>query len=229
MAGEITKVILSRPFSPACAQRRAQYQAGIILRGHSRATGRGHARGAIQQPVNMHSRQGRRHHAKIREGRIAAANVRLPRENAPEVLLLGQFFQRCPRIGNGHKILACLVALDRPDAFIKVLEETRCLGGPTRLARDHKERVGKVDGSLHGRDAGRDGGIQHVQLQKAGPGAKRGAANIRAKAAAAHTQQNLVGKARALDFLGETLEDRPIARAWSAATVSHPRALRIIF
>ena len=163
-------------------------------------------RGAFQQPVNVHSRQRRRDHAKIREGRIAPANVRLPGENAPKVLLLGQFFQRRPGIGNRQKILSRLVAFDGTDAFIEVLEETRGLGGPARLARDHKERVGKVDGSLHRRDAGRDGGIQHVQLQKAGTGAKGGAANIGAKAAAAHAQQNLMGEARALDVLRKRLE-----------------------
>ena len=49
--------------------------------------------GALQQSLNVYAGQCRRDHAEIRKSGIASANIRLPREDAPEALLFRQFFQ----------------------------------------------------------------------------------------------------------------------------------------
>ena len=62
----------------------------------------------------------------------------------------------------------------------------------------------KIDGFLDLRDAAGNCGIEHVELEKPRRRPKRGAADIRAKAAASHAQYDRVGKSCRLDFLNKT-------------------------
>ena len=150
-----------RHLVPAGARRLrqddAQLHAGIVLGRHAAGAGVDHALGSLEQSAHVHTLQRGRDHAEVRQGRVAAADIRLAVNDSAELVLARQLFERRSGIGDGHKVLPGAVALQLANTLVEVFEKGQTLGGASRLAGDQKQRARGIDRLLQPHDAGRYG------------------------------------------------------------------------
>ena len=154
--GEVGDLVT--PGQRQLAQRGAQSQRRVLgLR--FRPGGVGERRGAIEQGREVHPDERSRHQTKVRQGRIAATNVRLSLENAAKATLVGQTDQRCAGVGDGDEIARRINAqAAEPAPEIAVVRE-RLEGGPG-LARDDEQRGGQIN---LGSEAANGRGVRTVE------------------------------------------------------------------
>src|SRR6185436_16243660 len=75
---------------------------------------------AVQKSQHIQTHNRGRHHAKIRQRGIAAANTRYPKEDVAEFVSLGYLLHLRTRVGDGNETLAGVVL---PNNLLQALEE----------------------------------------------------------------------------------------------------------
>ena len=187
-------------------QNRPQRDSGIVRGGHARLALLTHAFGPMQKRLDVHAHRGGRHHAEVGQGRIASSDIRHTRENRAKLEFTGQAFQLRIRIGNRDKMLAGAVALDPLHPFKKVFLEHQRFGSRTGLARHDTQRPFEIDFFFKTPHLRGNGTIQHVQFRIAGDDAEGHPEHFRTETAAAHAQQEDMGKPGGFNFIGKRLQ-----------------------
>jgi hypothetical protein len=168
---------------------------------------------AVEHRVEVDAEQRGGHEAEVRQGAVAAADLGVVAERAPEVVFLGDVEQAGARIGDGDPVSP--VALAR----VEVLEQRQGLDRPAGLGREDEERPSRIDGALHGGDLQRLGGVEHVQVDAAGTSPNDLAEDLGSERGPAHAQQDRVREALVLDSGSVGLELSGFRRErsrWSA-------------
>src|SRR5206468_11916336 len=83
----------------------------VALHGHRVRAPMPHLPRAIEQLLDVDAHQRARHEPKVREGGVAAANVRRVREHPAEVALAGELLERSSCVGDGSELLALAFGL----------------------------------------------------------------------------------------------------------------------
>jgi hypothetical protein len=104
---------------------------------------------AVEYASDIDAHQRRRHHAEVRERRIAPADARHAEEHLTEPLALGNLLKRRAGIGDGHEVTAGMRLSDSAlHAFLKIFQQEDGLERRAGLARHDEERVRQVQGTL---------------------------------------------------------------------------------
>ena len=226
------------------AHHDAERRAGIVGHGHRGGARHCHLRGPAQKVFHVESHDGARHHAEIRQRRIAATHRRHTEVDVPELGSLRDLVQLRARIGDRDEVAPRALLTHRPPDAIEevVLEDVRLERG-AGLARHDEEGLGRVQASLHRADLSGIRRVQHVQLGKARDPAEGHPQHLGAEARAAHPQeQDMVEAPRARVFLGplemielrdlllgdpEPAEPRGLVRARPQRGVALPEAAHL--
>ena len=126
--------------------------------------------GMIQDLGDVQAHQGGGDHAEVGQGGVSAADVAGVEEDLAEAVALGVGLHLGAGVGDGHEVLARLVALGLLHLVEEVGVEDRRLGGRAALAGDDEQGLGRVDLPFDPADRGRDGAIEDEQGRVAGDG-----------------------------------------------------------
>ena len=149
------------------ADRSAELQSRILLRGHVGAAGHGHGAHPVEQPLEVDAHEGGRDHTEEAERRVPAADVAGIHEDGAEALVERLLLERGALVGDGHEVMTRVLPGELLQALVEIGVEARRLGGAAGLAGDHEQRALEIDGRLDGGHGGRVGGIEHVQIEVA--------------------------------------------------------------
>src|SRR4029077_1632033 len=172
------------------AKNGAEQYARILVRGDSSAAGLHHFLSVLEEfrDVEAHDRRG--NHPEIGQRGIASANAGHAEENVPELVGFGDLLHFGAGIGNSDEAVAGFLRTNLLlDLLEKILLVDIGLKRAPGFAGDDANRALEIDSGLDGFDLRGVRGIQHVQRGKALDLPESHAQNFRAKAGAAHAQQ----------------------------------------
>ena len=136
---ETMNVSLSRPCSASSPIARPIHSPELDARAvEAVAVLLGLLRG-LQQRLDVHAHQRRRHQAEVRQHRVAPADVRVVLEHPPEAALLGHVDQPAAGVGDRHELRAVAAG-----ALVEVLHVRQRLHRAARLRGDDEQRLRQV-------------------------------------------------------------------------------------
>ena len=132
-----------------------------------------------------------RHHAEVGEGGVAAADVGIVFEDAPEAVVLGLFTELRAGIGDGDELLTGGIRADRfLHALVEIAEERFGFGRGAAFTGDDEERAGEIERVFERLDLRRIARIEHVQVRIAGDVAEGHAQDVGRKRTATHAEHD---------------------------------------
>ena len=188
-----------------------------------------HALGTVEQRVHVDAHHGARHHAEVRQGRVAPADRREAVGDVAKALLLGQLLELGAGVGDRDEASRGLLGADRlPHALEEVLLEDVRLERRAGLARDDEDGAGEVELALARAHLRGVGGVEDAQLGMAVTARESERQQLRAEARAAHAEQEHVLEAGLLRRRARSRSSRSECASWSSATSEPAEPVRLV-
>ena len=182
---------LSRPALPSLAELEPELETRVAV---LLVAGDRHLRGGLEKAVDVDAHQRRRHDPEHRERRVAAADLRLAREDGAEAAFVREIVQLGAGIGDRGELRAAAAGL-RPE----VLELRARLDRRARLRGGEEERPLQVDVPLEPADRLRMRRVEDVERLDV----ERPPQHLGRERRAAHTEQDAV-----VELLARRLRER---------------------
>ena len=170
------------------SQQQTKLHSGIVLdwlfcAGHTFG-------GLVEQLAHLQAGHGSRHHAEIRQRRVAPADLRVAIKDVPETVVFPHLLHLRAGIGNGHKMAADIPSPhDTAHLLIKKLLQNVGLECGTRFTRHDHQRLAQVHRFTRSQHLRWIRGVDNVQRGKTLLRAESLGQNLRTKAGTAHAQQ----------------------------------------
>ncbi len=186
---------------------RTEDHARVLDGRRARGAGPHHLGRTFKEGTRVDADRGRRHHAEIRQHRIAAADARQSVEDRAEPFVARRLFERRAWVGDSDEPLRRFGRADRLlGALVEILLEDVGFERAAGFARHQEQRPPDVDAGFEVPDLRRVSRVQHMQLGVGRLAAEGLGENLWAEARATHAQQQHILEAGTLYVVGEVLE-----------------------
>ena len=143
-----------------------------------------------QQRLDVAAHDRERHHAEVRQRRVAPANVGHVEKDAAEVVVRGVPDKLRAGVGDSDKVLACRIALDSLDPVVEVAVEHLRFSRGARLRRHDEQGLADADFLLQMANGGRHRGVKNEELRIALLRPEGAGQHLGAQAGTTHAQHD---------------------------------------